>query len=96
MPNLTEQQLSVLAALEFTGKIFQGMVAEERKKQNSKWGDQSRHTRLYWLGILVEEVGEFSKAVIENNGVAAERELIQVAAVCQAAFEYRFKELGHA
>ncbi len=76
------------------GETFQGMVEAERERQDAKWGNQGRHTRLFWLGILMEEVGELSKAIIECNGPANERELVQVAAVCQAIFEYKLGKRG--
>jgi NTP pyrophosphatase (non-canonical NTP hydrolase) len=59
-------------------------IREERRRQDEKWGVQN-HDNLYWLGILVEEVGELSKAIIE--GKMTHRELTQVAAVALAWME---------
>ena len=65
-------------------------ILRERERQDEKWGSQRTNPPLYWLGILVEEVGELSKALIEPVGprelVAAlagevRKELVQVAAV---------------
>lgn len=39
-------------------------VREERERQDEKWGPQN-HENLYWLGILMEEVGEVSKLLID-------------------------------
>ena len=39
-------------------------VQEERDCQEKKWGVQS-HTREKWLAILMEEVGEVAKAILE-------------------------------
>jgi len=59
----------------------------ERRNQDHKWGEQNR-TPLYWLGVLMEEVGEVAKALIEDKDPVylnkAEYELVQVAAVAIA------------
>lgn len=61
-------------------------VYAERERQDIKWGEQN-HNDLYWLGILMEEVGELSKEIIENGigGKSTEKkirgELIQTVAV---------------
>lgn len=61
-------------------------VLEERRRQDAKWGEQW-HTSLYWLGILMEEVGETSKAIIERKSDDIRKELVQVAAVAVAWLE---------
>ena len=61
-------------------------ILQERKKQDMKWGDQSHHPNLYWLGILVEEVGEVAKALIEDDD-NWRYELVQVAAVALSWLE---------
>lgn len=58
-------------------------VRAERARQVEKWGEQ-HHDATYWLGILVEEIGEVAKAVIEHRPEDAVRELVQVAAVALA------------
>lgn len=65
-------------------------VEDECAEQHDKWGVQE-HSQLYWLGILVEEVGEVAKAIIEAGLPGRRRnpatvvdlrtELVQVAAV---------------
>jgi len=45
------------------------LVIQERTRQEGKWGEQN-HNDYYWLGILGEESGEVSKALIENSIVA--------------------------
>ena len=62
-------------------------IQEERTTQDVKWGEQN-HGDLYWLGILVEEVGELSKEIIEmgDNG-QLRGELVQCAAVAVAWLE---------
>lgn len=61
-------------------------VMLERAAQDRKWGEQN-HPDLYWLGILVEEVGELAQALIEGKGDAARKELVQVTAVGLAWLE---------
>lgn len=71
------------------------LVAEERKRQDKKWGEQNHHP-MEWLAILGEEVGEANKAALEAHFDGYERtgnlsdyreELIQVAAVAVAMVE---------
>lgn len=64
------------------------LIAAERAEQDRKWGEQN-HTDLYWLGILMEEVGEAAKACIEPNATRNQlrMELIQAAAVIVAWLE---------
>ena len=74
-------------------------VADERYRQDAKWGVQNHHP-LSWLAILSEEVGEYAMNVCKSEVVpqpepfarrslamAARRELVQVAAVAVAAIE---------
>lgn len=41
-------------------------VISEMRRQREKWGEQN-HGDYYWNGILMEEVGEASKVMIENS-----------------------------
>ena len=59
----------------------------ERVDQDDKWGEQN-HTWDYWLGILMEEVGELAKAIIERDSAQVDAELTQVAAVAVSMMEY--------
>ncbi|WP_017860442.1 MazG-like family protein [Leptospira interrogans] len=69
-------------------------ILEERKKQDQQWGEQN-HVPIEWCAILVEEVGEVSKAALEthfkyggkNDYIEYRNELIQVAAVSLAMIE---------
>lgn len=60
-------------------------IRQERQRQVDKWGDQSHHEPLYWLGILTEEIGEIAKAMIEDKDTATiTTEIVHAAAVaCQ-------------
>lgn len=55
-------------------------IREERKVQDAKWGEQ-RHNNFFWFAILLEEVGEAAKALLEGSWLRVEDELIQAAAV---------------
>ena len=66
-------------------------VAEERRRQFVKWGDQD-HDPAWWLAILTEEVGEFAQSILHDKfgGYAAglaRGEIIQVAAVAVQILE---------
>jgi NTP pyrophosphatase (non-canonical NTP hydrolase) len=66
-------------------------IVDERASQDARWGEQN-HDPLYWLAILVEEVGEVSKEIAEGRiqpflATAYRAELLQVAAVAVAAIE---------
>lgn len=66
-------------------------VLAERDRQDAQWGKQ-HHTPEVWLAILMEEVGEFSKAVLHGKfGGEKEddrgKEIIQIAAVALAMIE---------
>ena len=67
-------------------------IRDERNYQDTLWGIQN-HSPERWVTILMEEVGEVAKAVLENNNSEYVDEMIQVAAVVIAALEcYRRNE----
>ena len=71
-----------------TIRVF-AAIAEERERQDKKWGVQS-HGDQRWLAILVEELGEAAAEVITHPGYSERRlkwELTQVAAVAIAWIE---------
>lgn len=79
-------------------KHVSASVAEERRRQNEKWGIQ-RHDYSVWLTILVEEVGEVAQAIQSTKdwGKSSDKddlygELIQVAAVASAIAEQVLEE----
>lgn len=41
-------------------------ISGERKRQDDKFGEQN-HGDLYWLAILLEEVGEAAQAIIQER-----------------------------
>jgi NTP pyrophosphatase (non-canonical NTP hydrolase) len=72
------------------GKVLRD-VLDERKRQDEKWGEQN-HNPFIYLTILMEEVGETAKAILETRygGPEAGRireEAVQVAAVAIAIVE---------
>jgi len=66
-------------------------INTERSAQDKKWGVQ-HHPASKWLAILVEEVGELAREVLEGNDGALGKELRQVAAVSVAWMEARYRE----
>lgn len=60
----------------------------ERKAQDEKWGNQSDNSIGRWLAILVEELGEASKAFLESDYEKYRDELIQAGAVIVAMIEH--------
>jgi NTP pyrophosphatase (non-canonical NTP hydrolase) len=63
-------------------------IADERARQDEKWGDQSGHPYLLWNAILGEEVGEVSRVLLEDLDAKRLRaELVQIAAVAVAWVE---------
>lgn len=63
-------------------------IQQERKRQDLKFGTppRSRKPDLY-LVVLMEEVGEIARSILEGNSDNYRVELIQVAAVAVAAIE---------
>ncbi len=67
-------------------------IQRERNKQDKKWGKQN-HNQFTWLAILMEEVGEASKELLDSREnhtnllVNYRKELIQTGAVIIAMLE---------
>lgn len=73
-------------------------VEEERKRQSKKWGIQT-HSPSMWMAILMEEVGEASREIVdyecenprdeslEEIHDLIRKELVQVAAVAVQIIE---------
>lgn len=68
--------------MKITKDAFNDLIQIERNAQDEKWGEQ-RHTDEKWLTILLEEIGEAAKAVLEENDEALLVEVVQVAAVLE-------------
>jgi len=70
---------------------LQERIWDERKRQLAKWGRQHHHSRETYLAILMEEVGELAKAVLEYPLEVShqkwQEEAIQVAAVAMAMIQ---------
>ena len=69
--------------MEITKEAFNDLIQIERNAQDEKWGPQ-HHSDEKWLAILIEEVGEAAKAVLEKNEAALLEETVQIGAVLQA------------
>ena len=63
-----------------TKKAFHDLIQIERDHQIQKWGDQ-RHSDEKWLAIILEELGEAAKAVLEKDEEGILEETVQVAAL---------------
>lgn len=78
---------------EIQDKIFE-YIADERIRQYEKWGPQY-HQDNTWVMILMEEVGEVAKSIVDrvNNADSKahladmKKEIVQVAAVAVAWLE---------
>ena len=68
--------------MKITKDAFNDLIQSERNAQDEKWGEQ-RHTDEKWLTILLEEIGEAAKAILEENDEALLVEVVQVAAVLE-------------
>ena len=68
--------------MKITKEGFHDLIEIEREAQDEKWGEQ-RHSDEKWLAILLEELGEAAKAVLEKNEEGLLEETVQVAAVLQ-------------
>ena len=65
-------------------------IRNERINQIKKFGTQN-HEYYKWLAILLEEIGEASKEILEDNIENYCKELIQIASVSVAMLECLFR-----
>jgi hypothetical protein len=61
-------------------------ILEERHRQDAQWGVPD-HSPFVWGAILMEEVGEYYRAALEDKPMDMHREAVQVAAVALAIVE---------
>ena len=69
--------------MKITKQAFNDLIQIERNAQDEKWGQQN-HSDERWVCIILEELGEASKSVIEKNEAGILEETVQVAALLQA------------
>lgn len=63
-------------------------ILDERQRQDERWGTPQFRPNAPWGLILMEEVGEVSRAILERKPMGELRkELVQVAAVAVAWLE---------
>lgn len=62
--------------------MFRVMVGRESERQIELWGEQN-HNDFVWNNILLEEVGEVAKAILEENDENLLEELAQCVAVIE-------------
>ncbi len=67
-------------------------VLAERKRQDLKFGFDRDLNPHVWNTILGEEVGEVSRAILEEDNQNYEEELIQTMAVCMAMLEAFYRQ----
>ncbi len=63
------------------------LIVDERVRQDNKWGEDRKQPAFLWLTILIEEVGEVAKAILERDMENMKVEMIQCAAVIVAWME---------
>jgi NTP pyrophosphatase (non-canonical NTP hydrolase) len=62
-------------------------IVQERQRQDAKWGTHRDLTDFQWLTVIVEEVGEIGRAILQNKHDDVHKEIVQVAAVAVAWLE---------
>ncbi len=68
-------------------EIIFGEIKVELLRQDSLHGVNRDQTPETWLTILIEEVGEAAKSILEGDSVNYEKELIQIASVAVATLK---------
>ena len=81
-----ECKISEAHAMATRQRQFLEGVAEERKRQDARWGTNVVGADRM-IVVLAEEFGEIARALLERDKVGMEKELIQTAAVCSKLFE---------
>jgi len=63
-------------------------IKQERQEQDNKFGSSPRglHSTV-WLCVLLEELCEVARAILENDSIGYKKELTQVGACAIAALE---------
>lgn len=69
--------------MKITKKAFNDLIQIERNAQDEKWGPQ-HHSDEKWLAILMEEVGEAAKAILEKDEASLFTGVVQIGAVLEA------------
>lgn len=62
------------------------LICEERKRQDTKWGENRMMSDLMWLTVLSEEIGEAARDILKGTSTL-ETEVLHVAAVAVAWLE---------
>lgn len=64
-------------------------IAEERVRQDAKFGITRGLTPMEWLPALVEEIGEFAQCICDGSDYSTEMrvELVQIAALTVAIIQ---------
>lgn len=78
-------------ALRTTAHTIYGKSIEELFRQYQKWGGQREITPHVWNTIMVEEIGEIAKALLDQDVVHAQKEIVQ-AVTCLVQLYHALKE----
>lgn len=70
-------------------QVYQDIMTE-RARQDHKWGEQN-HMAPKWSLIMLEELGEVAKEILEHNHDKYMKELIQATAVMVAWLECEYR-----
>lgn len=71
-----------------TQKSIIDKLLKEREQQDNKFGSSPRNLHSsVWILVLLEELGEVARAILENDFIGYPKELTQVGACAIAALE---------
>jgi NTP pyrophosphatase (non-canonical NTP hydrolase) len=62
-------------------------LAAERRRQIEKWGDHRMMANWSWMPVIIEEIGEVAKAMLQGDLPKVHHELVHVGAVAVAWLE---------
>ena len=78
-------------ALRTTAHTIYGKSIEELFRQYQKWRGQREITPHVWNTTMVEEIGEIAKALLDQDVVHAQKEIVQ-AVTCLVQLYHALKE----
>lgn len=71
-----------------TQNLILNSLTQERQRQDNKFGSSPRNLHSsVWILVLLEELGEVARAILENDSIGYPKELTQVGACAIAALE---------
>jgi NTP pyrophosphatase (non-canonical NTP hydrolase) len=82
-----DTKISMVHTMTFLQSQALNKVLDERDRQDEKWSTHRQIKPSIWLAILVEEIGEVAKAMLQQKPYEMRKELVQVCAVSMAWLE---------